>query len=139
MEKIKAIFEKYTEMGRTELLFHARRATELLLTHFSPLTRNHDDALSILLAFAAASVGSDGEFTDKETIFCAELLHLSPEHTRDLLTRSATAEKKDAAEHLFDVCEGEIKLLLLDFCMCFVASDDSVSPEESEFIKSLVL
>jgi len=40
-------------------------------------------------------------------------------------------KKKNAAEHLFDACEPEIKLLLLDFCMCFIASDDTVSPRMS--------
>lgn len=139
MDKIKKIFASYTEMGSTELLFHGRRAMELLLAHFSPLVYKDEDALSVLLAFAATAIDSDGVFSQKEIEYASTLLGLDKEHTLSLLKRAATAEKKNAAGHLFDACESEVKLLLLDFCMCFIASDDTVSPKESDFIKSLVL
>jgi len=139
MEKVKKIFEKYTEMGVTELLFRGRRAIELLIRHFSPLVGKDGDTLSILMAFAAASVDSDGIFSQKEIDYASSLLGLDKDHTVSLLKRASTPEKKSAAEHLFDACEPEVKLLLLDFCMCFIASDDTVDPKESNFIKSLVL
>lgn len=138
MIKISEIYEKYSKMGHTERLFTARMTLEALLEHFGTLTNSSDDALTVIMAFVAASVGADGTFCDAEVDLCTELLHLSREHALSLLRKASHPKRIAAAHGLYDVCESEIQMLILDFCLCFIACDGRVNPQENKFIKSLI-
>ncbi|MBQ8696609.1 MAG: hypothetical protein IJ519_02715 [Clostridia bacterium] len=138
MKKIDEIYENYIGISRTELLFHARSTVEMLLSHFSALTGSEYDALSVIMAFAAASVSSDGTFSAGEVEFAAELLHLSNEQTVSLLVKASHPKRTEAAHNLFDACEGEVQMMILNLCLCFIACDGTIQPRESTFIKSLV-
>ena len=138
MTKLNELYEKYVNMSATELYYNARGTLEALLEYFTTLTRDPDDALTVIVSFAAASMSADGTFSKTEVAYCAELMHLDREHALSLLVKASRPERIAAAHGLYDACESKVQFLILNFCMCFIACDGSVHPSENKFIKSLI-
>lgn len=138
MQKIHKLLSKIKSLSEAELLYRAGGDLSFLMEYLEPITGSKDGALSVIASFAAAAAGSDGIFSDKEIEFIAALMHLSFEQAKDILVRACTPQNKQAANGLFDRCESEEKILLLDFCLCFIAVDGNIDRAETDFIKLLI-
>jgi hypothetical protein len=47
-------------------------------------------------------------------------------------------EGQELVDKIFDACGTELKTELLSFCLCFMAVDETISREETAFVKRLL-
>ena len=132
---LKEIFEKYTSLSRTALLTTASRSMAASLSHLGRMKAGSENEL--LSAIVATALGADGEPSDEEMGFMEELFSESREKLSALTARFENKKMRLAIDRLVDSLPEEGKRAVLTLCLCILASDKSLSPEENAFLLRL--
>ena len=138
MAQINEVMKKYNGMSYEELLERARADFDILLPVFSQLDRNGNGRPYVVI-FMGSALAADGKFTQKEYEFVNDLFSLTYDQAYSLVSKHFDPKAASISDKLFDMCDDGLKRVLLDFCLCFVAVDNSISAEETAFIARLLV
>lgn len=138
MAVLNEIIKKYTEMGYDELLAKAKNDFELLLPIFNKISQDGNGRPYVTI-FMGTALAADGKLTDEEYRFMHELTGIGREEAETAVAKHGSEKAVALADRIFDICNSDLKKLLFDFCMCFVAVDKEVAATEREFLTRLLI
>ena len=138
MSNLKEIFEEYTTLSRASLLAKASRNMTTALTHLRRVKQGNENEL--LSAIIASSIGADGALSDEELGFVEELFSasLSRDKLSSLAARFEDEKMRSAIDHMVDSLDKEGKRAICTLCLCILASDKTLLPEENAFLIRLM-
>lgn len=138
MSNLKEIFEEYTTLSRASLLAKASRNMTTALTHLRRVKEGNENEL--LSAIIASAIGADGALSDEELGFVEELFSasLSRDKLSSLAARFEDEKMRSAIDHMVDSLDKEGKRAICTLCLCILASDKTLLPEENAFLIRLM-
>ncbi|MBE6568540.1 MAG: hypothetical protein E7657_07785 [Ruminococcaceae bacterium] len=138
MSNLKEIFEEYTALSRASLLAKASRNMTTALTHLRRVKQGNENEL--LSAIIASAIGADGALSDEELRFVEELFSasLSRDKLSSLAARFEDEKMRSAIDHMVDSLDKEGKRAICTLCLCILASDKTLLPEENAFLIRLM-
>lgn len=138
MSELKSTFEKYTTLSRTALLATASRSMATALSHLRHIKAGNENEL--LSAIVAAALGADGTLSEKEIDFMGELFSstLTKEKLSALTARFENEKMRTAIDRMVDSMDKEGKRAICTLCLCILASDKTLLPEENAFLLRLI-
>lgn len=138
MSNLKEIFEEYTTLSRASLLAKASRNMTTALTHLRRVKQGNENEL--LSAIIASAIGADGALSDEELGFVEELFSasLSRDKLSSLAARFEDEKMRSAIDHMVDSLDKEGKRAICTLCLCILASDKTLLPEENAFLIRLM-
>ena len=141
MEMLSALYQKMLVLPYEDLLSVARTEFVKLvsnLTHF--FGQNQKTTSQALLVVFNAALGADGALTKEECCFFNDLMGSS--HTRESILETMSLfdyeESVETVEQLADSLDTEMRGSLLTLCLCFLAADQVITPQESELFHRLI-
>ena len=138
MAQLTEIAKKYTETDYEELLKKAKRDCALLYPLFGKIAGD-ENGTPYLMIFIGTSLASDGVLSEREYTFLHDLTGIGREEAEEMIRKHGTEQAVSLADRVFDTCPDELKTLLFDLCMCFIAVDKEVSRAEREFLSRLLM
>lgn len=137
MANISEVMKKYNNMSYNELLERARADFELLVPLFSRLDKNGNGKPYVVI-FMGSALAADGKFSPIEYTFVNDLFSITYDQAYSLVVKHIGERAQNISDKIFDMCNESLKEVLLDFCLCFLAVDNSISHEETQFIARLL-
>ena len=137
MANISEVMKKYNNMSYNELLERARADYELLVPLFSRLDKNGNGKPYVVM-FIGSALAADGKFSPLEYTFVNDLFSVTYDQAYSLVVKHIGETAASISDRIFDMCNESLKEVLLDFCLCFLAVDNSISHEETQFIARLL-
>ena len=138
MSELRSTFEKYTTLSRSALLATASRSMAIALSHLGRIKKGNENEL--LSAIVAAALGADGTLSEEEIDFMGELFSssLSRERLSALTLRFENEKMRAATDRMVDSMDKEGKRAICTLCLCILASDKALAPEENSFLLRLI-
>ena len=138
MSELKSIFDKYTTLSHTALLATASRSMKTALSHLRRIKPGNENEL--LSAIVAAALGADGRLSEEEIDFMGELFSstLTKEKLSALTERFETEKMRAATDRVVDSMDKDGKRAICTLCLCILASDKAIAPEENAFLLRLI-
>lgn len=138
MATLKETFEQYTELSRATLLSKAGRSMTTALDHLRRIKEGNENEL--LSAIIASALGADGAISKEETDFLEELFltSLSEKKLSSLSARFESEKMRAAVDHMVDSLDKDGKRAICTLCLCILASDRKLLPEENAFLIRLM-
>ena len=136
MSDLKKTLEQYTALSRTALLKTASKNANTALSHLRRIKPGGEHEL--LSAVIATALGADGMLSDEEIDFMGELFSDSEEKLSALTARFESESMRDVIDRMIDGMEKEGKRAICTLCLCILASDRRISPEENAFLLRLM-
>lgn len=137
MPTMNEILSSYKNLEYSELLKRAKGDYEVLLPVFSKLAKDNNGRPYVLI-FIGSTLAADGILSPLEYKFVSDLFGYPKEDIEKLFEKHKSEKAMTLADRVFDMCNEQMKELLLDFCLCFLAVDKDISPEERAFIARLL-
>ena len=137
MAQLGEIAKKYIGTDYDTLLAKAKRDYDTLLPVFDRLSGGNEGKHYLTL-FIGTSLASDGRLSDREYTFLNDLTGIGRSEAEELIKKHECEQAVSLADRVFDLCPDELKALLFDFCMCFVAVDKEIAKAEKEFLSRLL-
>ena len=137
MSDLKATLEGYTALSRTALLATASRSMVTALSHLKRVKAGNENEL--LSAIVATALGADGRLSREEADFMRELFpSLTDEKLSALTARFENEKMRASVDRMIDGMEKEGKSAICTLCLCVLASDKALAPEENDFLTRLI-
>ena len=138
MANLGETLKQYTVLSRTDLLAKARRTAAEALLHLRKIKEGSENEL--LSAIIASAIGADGALSDEELGFVEELFSasLSRDKLSSLAARFEDEKMRSAIDHMVDSLDKEGKRAICTLCLCILASDKTLLPEENAFLIRLM-
>ncbi|MBQ7879748.1 MAG: hypothetical protein IJ317_03765 [Clostridia bacterium] len=139
MATLNEILQKYVDSSYEELLAVANDSFMKLMPVFNEVADDGNGA-KFIVPVMCASIAADNRFSTLEYKFIKDLLNSSLTYDDFMASvRLYSGEKgQELVDKLFDACGTDLKTELLSFCLCFMAIDETISKEETAFIKKLL-
>lgn len=131
------VLTNYKKLEYSELQKRARDDYALLLPVFSSLAGDQSGKRCVII-FVGAALAADGVLSLPERAFLCELLNITDEEAERFMKKHMGEKAASLADRIFDICSPQMKEVLLDFCLCFLAVDKDIPPEEISFITRLL-
>ena len=136
MSDLKKTFEQYTALPRAALLKTAGKNANIALTHLKKVKAGSEHEL--LSAVIATALGADGQLSEGEMDFIGELFSEPKEKLSVLTSRFESEKMRDVIDRMIDGMKTEGKRAICTLCLCILASDHRISPEENAFLLRLM-
>ncbi len=137
MSIIGDIKNKYNHMSSEQLLERAKECYNELLPIFNSLDKR-GNGKPYVAVFMGTALAADGKLSNAEYEFVSKLLSMSYEDACAFVSKHLGEKAASISDRIFDSCTEELKETLLDFCLCFLAVDNTITAEETEFIARLL-
>ena len=145
MATLNELLQKYVDASYETLLEIANQNFSNLMPVFEEVAKKaHGDdnngGAEIMVPIMCATLAVDGRFTELEYNFFKDLVgsKMSYEQVKSVVANYANEEGFALVDGIFDACGSELKSELLSFVLCFLAIDQTISSEETAFIKRLL-
>jgi len=136
MEKLQDLLQKYVNADYTSLL----RQADLDLTALTQLllAKNVDqkDLSSIFYTIINLTIAADGQFSSLEAQFLKDLFQI--ESFQMFSRETVEANTNSFLEQLLRTLNLEERTYLIDFCVCLLSIDKTITREEYTFIQKLL-
>lgn len=134
------LLQNYVNKDFEQLLLLANEALGIIAVAYKRVKPEGGATANFILPFIATAVVVDGQYTELEHKFVNSLLEssLTYEEGTACMNTYAGTEVIDLVGQMIDVCGESVKKALVQFCLCFVAVDETISHEESEYIAKLL-
>ena len=138
MKSFEDIIKEYEGKPYDELLSLARGALGLIASAFSKFAVDCEPG-DLIVPFIFATLGADGELSEKELQFLNDLFgaDFGYEDTKLLTLAHSDDEVTELIDQMIDACDDKTKAALLIFCMCFAAVDNTVTYKETAYLMKL--
>ena len=132
------LMQKYVNYSYEELVTKAREDLEILVPVFEKVTDGKSAELlvpSILTCLAA-----DGKLTALEVRFMEDVLgeRLSYDEAKRLVSGFYSDDAQEVLDQLIDNIGTDLKVVLLELCICAMAVDETLDKNELSFIAKLI-
>ena len=145
MATLNELLQKYVDASYETLLSIANDNFSKLMPVFEEVAQkvhgaDNNGGAEIMVPIMCATLAVDGRFTELEYNFFKDLLNskLSYEEVKSVVAGYANEEGFALVDGIFDSCGPELKSELLSFVLCFLAIDQTISSDETAFIKRLL-
>ena len=139
MATLNEILQKYVDASYEELLALATESFDKLMPVFNEVADDGNGA-KFIVPVMCASIAADNRFSTLEYKFIKDLLESSLTYDDFMASvrRYSGEEGQELVDKLFDACGTDMKTELLSFCLCFMAVDETITKEETAFVKRLL-
>ena len=139
MATLNEILQKYVDASYEELLALAIESFDKLMPVFNEVADDGNGA-KFIVPVMCASIAADNRFSTLEYKFIKDLLESSLTYDDFMASvrRYSGEEGQELVDKLFDACGTDMKTELLSFCLCFMAVDETITKEETAFVKRLL-
>ena len=139
MTKFDELMQKYVDTDRDTLVKLAQSSLVKLMPVFNEVADDGNGA-KFIVPVMCASIAADNRFSTLEYKFIKDLLESSLTYDDFMASvrRYSGEEGQELVDKLFDACGTDMKTELLSFCLCFMAVDETITKEETAFVKRLL-
>ena len=139
MATLNEILQKYVDASYEELLALATESFDKLMPVFNEVADDGNGA-KFIVPVMCASIAADNRFSTLEYKFIKDLLNsdLTYDDFMTSVRLYSGEEGQELVDKLFDACGTDMKTELLSFCLCFMAVDETITKEETAFVKRLL-
>lgn len=133
------ILQEIVNQDYDQLLQNAIGALNDVMPFFNQVADDGDGA-KFVVPIICTVMASDGRFSELEYKFIKQLINsdLSYDQFKGVIQQYYTQEWMDTVDKIIDACDKKTKSTLLCLCSYFAAVDETISKEETAFIKKLV-
>ena len=134
------LLQNYVNKDFDQLLLLANEALGIIAVAYKRVNPEGGAMSNFLLPFIATAVVVDEQYTELEHKFVNSLLesNFTYEEGKACIHTYDGAKVIDLVEQMIDVCGESVKKALVQFCLCFVAVDETITHEESDYIAKLL-
>ena len=130
------LMQKFVNKDYPELLSLAQEAVRRVLPACKAVDEEHE-GMAMLTAILLSAVAADGKLSGLEAKFLSELTGLDAAGI-DKLTDLYTSNMVNVTDVLADNCPAELKADILMLITCLAACDETISREETAFIRQIM-
>lgn len=130
------LMQKFVNKDYPELLSLAQEAVRRVLPACKAVDEEHE-GMAMLTAILLSAVAADGKLSGLEAKFLSDLTGLDADGI-DKLTDLYTSNMVDVTDVLADNCPAELKADILMLVTCLAACDETISREETAFIRKIM-
>ena len=140
MSALNRLLQRYVDKSYDELLALANLSWAEVSDGIKQLLgpgRAYADAMILVVS---ACLGADNKLTELECRFLNDLLEsdMTYEEVLDIVSAVGDDEGRDLTDRLANSLSKDCKVVLLSFCLCFLAVDETITREEAAFILKLM-
>ncbi len=132
------LMQKYVNCSYDELVSKAKNDLSILFPVFEKVTEGK--SADILLPSIFTCLAADGKITVLEVRFMEDVLgeRLSFDEAKRLVSGFYSDEAQNVLDQLIDNIGPDLKVVLLELCICAMAVDETLDKSELAFIAKLI-
>lgn len=132
------LMQKYVNCSYDELVSKAKNDLSMLFPVFEKVTEGK--SADILLPSIFTCLAADGKITALEVRFMEDILgeRLPFDEAKRLVSGFYSDEAQNALDQLIDNIGPDLKVVLLELCICVMAVDETLDKSELAFIAKLI-
>lgn len=130
------LMQEFVNKSYEELLSLAKQAVVNVLPACKAVDQDHD-GIAMLTAILLSAVAADGKLTRLEAQFLSDITGLDAEGI-DKLTDMYTGKMVDVTDLLADKGGDELKANICMLIVCLASCDETISREETAFIRQIM-
>jgi len=133
------ILQDIVNQSYEQLLQNANDALNDLMPFFNEVADDGDGA-KFIVPIICTVMAADGKFSQLEFKFIKELLNssMSYDEFKSVIQHYYSESWRNRVDQLIDACDTKTKASLLCLCTYFAAVDETISKEETAFLRKLM-
>lgn len=138
MDQFRDLMQQYVNLDYDALLNLARNSLVKSLPALEKVLPNQENGTVFTVTFILlGAVGADGTLSVKERQFIKDLLNLDDDALNNIV-KLYTGKEQDAVRGIVKMVDADSKIEIINLCACIVACDETITGDESAFVRSLL-